>query len=258
MQRLFHAALGEMSEAFRVLESLVPKPEKVPFKGSFLYRFPTKGIEEAILQKLARIISALHASDVLLVGGFIQELGVLRRTLDEMGEDLLFLAAAVSDTTLTDNHRRYLEAFWDESVMEAQLGQRTKKPDRIPQKKIRAHITNELAREANPSRAADNDESLSAFFSAYVHASSPVIMEMYQDLNRGDGPQFQIQGLGSHPSVAGHVHDMWNYYLRGLYSCACVAKVFGSDSLLNKLKAFIIEYESSNGKTYTKDHRVET
>lgn len=43
-----------------------------------------------MLQKFARLISGLHSLRLLLGSGFLQEMGVIQRTLDDFEEDILF------------------------------------------------------------------------------------------------------------------------------------------------------------------------
>ncbi|MGZ8302928.1 MAG: hypothetical protein ACXW2U_10125 [Telluria sp.] len=97
-------AVEVMTRAFQHLESFIPKPEQVPHGNSFVFRYANKGIHEALLQKLARSISGLNAVAVLLNAGYLQEVGVLFRTLDEIHEDMFFLATAETNGARTDRH----------------------------------------------------------------------------------------------------------------------------------------------------------
>ena len=76
-------AVAIMTEALRRLESAIEPPQQVPVRTSFVFRYANNGIREAIVQKLARSISGLNAVFVLLRTGYVQEVGVLLRTLDE-------------------------------------------------------------------------------------------------------------------------------------------------------------------------------
>ena len=82
MRPLFHQALKVMRRAFRRLEAQAPPPKAVPWKDEFVFRHVETSVQQALVQKLARVVSALHAIDVLLLNGFVQEQGVLNRTLD--------------------------------------------------------------------------------------------------------------------------------------------------------------------------------
>ncbi len=93
-----------MKNAFRRLETQVPPPQLVPWGDNFVFRHVEKTIEQALLQKAARSISTLHAIDVLLLHGHLQEQAALQRILDEISEDIFFLAAAVTNDQITERH----------------------------------------------------------------------------------------------------------------------------------------------------------
>src|SRR6185503_9262982 len=138
-------------------------------------------------------VSGLHAIDVLLINGFVQEQGVLHRTLDEIGEDITFLAAAITNDTVTELHQRYLEAFFaEEFENDDNPIDSTQKRNYPPRKKIRAYLVRVLGdNEANPSQALDAGETIGKAYSGYVHAASPQIMEMCV----GSPPTFHIDGM---------------------------------------------------------------
>ena len=73
----------------------MPPPQKVPYGDAFVFRYKEKTIQQAMVQKLARVVSGLHAAWLLLENGFLQEQAAVQRMLDEFHEDILFLAFAV-------------------------------------------------------------------------------------------------------------------------------------------------------------------
>jgi hypothetical protein len=106
------------------------------------------------VQKLARNVSGLNALGVLLTAGYVQEAGVLFRTLDEIQEDIFFLATAETNGTHTERHAKYLEAFYAEAVFSRPEGSLDiSKPNLVPRKKIRAHTMNVLGQGINVSQA---------------------------------------------------------------------------------------------------------
>lgn len=130
-----------LEKAFRRLEQEVPPPQLKRVKGHFLLRFREQSIEQALVQKLARYISTLHADQLLLNHGFIQEQGILQRTLDELHEDMFFLAIAITNDKITVLHQRYLKAFFAEEFDNPSdpVGTHTDR-EMIPRKKIRAYV----------------------------------------------------------------------------------------------------------------------
>jgi hypothetical protein len=112
MDALYEQTLRNMKNTLHGLTRRLPPPQKVPMKDSFVFRYVEKTIHQAIVQKLARIVSGLHAARILLESGFIQEQGALQRMLDEFQEDVTFLSYAVIYDDVTDLHRTYLDAFY--------------------------------------------------------------------------------------------------------------------------------------------------
>lgn len=247
MRRLFHQSLTVMQNAFRRLEAQVPPPQPVPWGDSFVFRHVEKTIQQALVQKAARLISTLHAIDVLLLNGHLQEQATLQRILDEIGEDIFFLAAAITNDQITDRHRQYLEEFYAEEFPDpGNLTARHQKPNMVPRKKIRAYVNRVLSTDPNPSRLSDIGESVSSIYSGFVHASSPQIMDMCG----GDPPLFHIEGMLGTPRMAEHIRDAWNYYYRGLTAITVIAKAFGDKPLVDTMYQYIVKFEETSGVDY--------
>lgn len=247
MRRLFHQSLTVMQNAFRRLEAQVPPPQPVPWGDSFVFRHVEKTIQQALVQKAARLISTLHAIDVLLLNGHLQEQATLQRILDEIGEDIFFLAAAITNDQITDRHRQYLEEFYAEEFPDpGNLTARHQQPNMVPRKKIRAYVNRVLSTDPNPSRLSDIGESVSSIYSGFVHASSPQIMDMCG----GDPPLFHIEGMLGTPRMAEHIRDAWNYYYRGLTAITVIAKAFGDKPLVDTMYQYIVKFEETSGVDY--------
>lgn len=255
MRTLFRQALTVMDNAFRRLEAQVPPPRAQPFKDSFVFRYEEKTIEQALIQKLARVISGLRAVDILLFHGHVQEQGVLHRTLDELNEDIMFLTAAITNDTVTDLHKRYLEAFWAEEfdVPDDPVAS-TQKRDTPPRKKIRAYITRVLGDGLNPSKHIDVTETISKTYSGFVHAASPHIMDMCG----GDPPRFHLWGMPGTIRINESADDAWNYFYRSLLSVMAVAKAYGDKPLLDALYEYRAKFEADSGKDFDGKDRVAT
>lgn len=255
MRTLFHQTLTVMQNAFRRLEKQVPPPQAKKWKDSFVLRYKEEMIEQALLQKLARSISGLHAVDVLLSHGLLQEQAVLHRILDEVHEDIFFLAAAITNDQVTDRHKQYLKAFYAEEFPDPDNPlARHEKPNMVPRKKIRAYVNRVLSKDPNPSRLSDVGETISSVYSGYVHASSPQIMDMCG----GDPPRFHVSGMLGTPRMGEYIEDAWNYYYRGLTALTVVAKAFGDKPLVDTLYQYIAEFEAASGTNYSESGHNET
>lgn len=237
-------AVEATSRAFRQLERALTPPRRVSHRDSFVFRYANKGIHEALVQKLARSISGLNAVAVLLNSGYVQEAGVLFRTLDEIQEDIFFLTTAETNGAKTERHNQYLEAFYAEAVFSRADGSlEIPKPNMVPRKKIRAHTINTLGQGVNTSHAVTVGESVGTAYSGYVHAASENIMDMYG----GDPPHFHLTGMRGTPRVAEFARDAENYIFRGLMATIVVGRAFGDRPLVDELYKCLAAYESANG-----------
>src|SRR4030095_7958437 len=153
MNSLFQETLNVLETAFMALERQVPAPRKVPFKDGFVFRYTEQTAQQALIQKLARVVSALHASQLLLDQGFAQEEAVLARTLDDFQEDILFLTLGLTVDKLSDLHQRYLSSFYEEEFDTPDAVSSTQRRPMIPRRKIRAYVAQIQGATDNPSFA---------------------------------------------------------------------------------------------------------
>ncbi len=233
-----------MEDAFRHMERQIQAPKPVPFKDGFVFRYEEKSIKQALIQKLARVISGLHAASLLLDHGFVQEQGVLSRTLEELSEDIQFLAAALTIDSITDLHQRYLQAFYEEEFDNPNDPvASSQNRDMVPLKKIHAYLTKIFDTGSNPSSDIAVFRTLSKALSGFVHAASPQIMDMCG----GTPPTFYLNGmLGTH-RVEEHRQDAWNYFYRGLLSSTIVAMAFRDKPLVDSLFSYKVHFERVSG-----------
>lgn len=117
MNGLYNHTLHHLDKAFKKLEGMVPPPQKMWQGDVFVFRYREKTIHQAMVQKLARVVSGLHAAQLLLEKGFLQEQAAIQRMLDEFHEDVLFLAYAAINGELTALHQEYLDAFTEKNLM---------------------------------------------------------------------------------------------------------------------------------------------
>ena len=224
----FRQVVKQLENAVRRLEAQTAPPKVVSFKHGKAWRYEEKTPQQALLQKLARYVSGLNASCLLLDHGYCQELGVIQRTLDEIEEDILFLSQGL-DQGFTDKHERYLEHFWDEEAG----------PSTVRRDKIRAYVNGGLE---DPSSANDVGRKVYRTFSAYVHATSITVIDMWSEAPAG----FLMSGMLESPLYRDHLEDIWNSFFRGLVAGVFVAKAFNDSELLNELlnakRAFETDY----------------
>ncbi|WKJ89135.1 hypothetical protein QZJ86_14020 [Methylomonas montana] len=235
-----------MEQTLLLLEKRVPPPQRVPIKDGFVYRYVERTIHQALIQKLARVISGLHAARLLLQRGFFQEQAALQRMLDEFHEDISMLAYACIYSDITALHEDYLAAFYEEEFDNENAIEATQKRPMIPRRKIRAYLAKIEGAALDQSRGIELSRTVSKAYSGYVHGASPHIMDMYG----GRPSQFLVTGMLGTEREEEHSEDLWNYFYRGIISFALVAKAFGDDQLFDQIRNYRDEFEKQSGKSY--------
>jgi len=71
MEQLYRQTLEMMGQAFDVLSRKVGDPQRQPIGGGYVYRYEEKSIYQAIVQKLARVVTGLQAISVLNKTGLL-------------------------------------------------------------------------------------------------------------------------------------------------------------------------------------------
>ena len=245
MNDLYLQTLHNMESTLSGLAKRVPEPQRVPMCDSFAFRYVEKTIHQAIVQKLARVISTLYSARILLECGFIQEQAALQRMLDEFQEDIIFLSYAAISNDVTELHHTYLNAFYEEEFdkPEDPIGS-TQKRKMVSRQKIRAYLANLEDSGLDPCRAAAETRSISKAYSGFVHGASPHIMEMYG----GNPPKFHVSGMIGTPLFSDHRDDLWNYFYRGICTFGLAAKAFGDDALSSSIQRYRDEFAERAGK----------
>jgi hypothetical protein len=129
------------SAAFDRLSTAVPQPQLIPFGKGKVFRHAEQMLEQAIVQKLSRVISGLHAVKVLMEHGLYQEVAVLFRVLDELTEDIHFLCLPLFDQPRSALHDEYLQSFYQEDHQNPDdLTQPFKKRQTISRKRIHSAL----------------------------------------------------------------------------------------------------------------------
>jgi hypothetical protein len=250
-EALYERTLHQMASSVHTLASRVPAPQSVPYRDGFVYRYVERTLHQALVQKLARMVSTLSAAWLLMEHGFGQEQASLQRVLDEIQEDITFLGYAVIFDARTQLHDDYLAAFFQEEFDADDPVESSQNRPMIPRKKIRAWIVNtEGNAVGDPSRGIKLSRTLHKTYSGYVHAASPHIMDMYL----GDPPQFQMSGVMGGRRHAEHRDDLWNLFYRGILAFSTAAAAFGDHQMFETICEYSVEFARANGKDYGRGH----
>lgn len=243
--QLYDQVLAHMERTVHSLAKRVPQPQDVPYKDGFVFRHVEKTVHQALVQKLARLVSSLHATRLLMKHGFVQEQAALQRVLDELQEDVTFLAFGVILNKWTPLHDDYLVAFFEEEFDAETAIDSTQKRPMISRKKIRAWIAS-MEGGLDQSRGVEVTRTISKAYSGYVHAASPHIMDIYG----GNPPAFYMRGMLGTPRHVEHRADLWNYFYRGIIAFGFAAKAFGDDELFATIREFSDEFACISGTDY--------
>lgn len=239
LEVLYDRALAAMERTVHILALRVPAPQPVPYMDSFVFRYIERSVHQALVQKLARLVSTLRAARLLMHHGYVQEQAVLQRVLDELEEDVTFLSYGVIRGENTDLLRAYLDAFYEEEFDADSALESTQKRPMPPRKKIQAYIAGVDGGLLDPSTAIEVSRTIHKTYSGYVHGASPHIMDMYG----GNPARFHMSGMLGTPRHEDHRDDLWNYFYRGAMAFGFAAKAFGDDELFHRIHQFVGEFE---------------
>jgi hypothetical protein len=240
MHRLYEHTFVTLDNAFHKLEAQVPKPQITPWKDGFVYRYKEQTIHQAIILKLARMISGLRAAYLLSENGFFQEQASLQRILDEIGEDIFFLVLAITNDTQTELHQRFLKEFFQEEFEEhLNAVESPQKRDRVSRKKIRGYISRIAPKPGEPTDLTQLSNTLASAYSGYVHAAGVHTMDMYG----GYPPKFHLNGMLDTPRMSEYASDLWNYFYRSLMDIELASKAFGDSECLKEIEQIKRRYD---------------
>jgi hypothetical protein len=243
-ESLYLSAFKNMSGTLHILANRVVPPIKIPFKESFVFRYAERSIHQAIVQKLARVISTLKSAYILMLQGFVQEQAALQRVLGELHEDIFFLAYAEIDNEITQLHQDFLNAFYEEEFDADTALNSTQKRPMIPRKKIQAYLAKKEESGLDPSTVVKLNRTITKTYSGFIHAASPQIMDMYG----GNPPHFHVNGLLGTERHEEYRDDLWNYFYRSIIAFGIAAKAFGDQTQFDTISQFLLEFELRNYK----------
>jgi hypothetical protein len=242
-ESLCAACIGNMMRTVQILAARVPAPVFVDMHGHTHIRYKEKTIQQAVVLKLARLVSNLNAAQLLLNNGYVQEQGALQRMIDEGDEDITFLTLAIMSNDVTELHMQYLAAFWQEEFDQPTALESTQKRPSIPRKKINAWIARHPFSGIDESTGVALTNTIHKTYSGYVHGAAPHIMDLYG----GTPPRFHMKGMLGTPRHEEHADDLLNYYYRAIAAFGLAAKAFGDEALFAKIYAYSRDFASRTG-----------
>ncbi|WP_260858702.1 hypothetical protein [Paraburkholderia sp. BCC1885] len=237
-------ALGNMERTVHHLASRIDPPEwRLHSRSVYGFRYAEKGAIQAIVQKMARVVSGLRAAHILLTQGYAQEHAALCRMVDESSEDITFLSLGMIHGE-TDLHKRFLEDFYLEEFEDASRPAQTRiKRPNTPRDRIHAYLTSNPSAGPDPSSSKAMLQAIHKTFSGFVHGASPHIMETY------GGPRsalrFHMTGMLGTRLWQGYADSYWSYLYRGMSSFRMVAKAIGDEPRFRTIRDYLKEFEQT-------------
>ncbi|MEQ1577589.1 MAG: hypothetical protein ABL894_08050 [Hyphomicrobium sp.] len=230
----FRKVLEAMAASHIRYVNAVPPPKRVSAPLGFNYRYVEQTYEQAIIQKLARIVTGLQSAHLLLDTGFLQEGATIQRGVDEASEDSDFLCFAKILGNPTANHEAFLRKFWSEE---------TDKTNTVRRTTIRDYIATTLSELISHPVDSVRQPAVSVYtmYSGYAHARSPQVMEMFD----GAPPSWRLGGNPNSRFQRDHLFDIRNQYIRGTYSFAFAAQVFDEPDLFQQLVGLANEFSQA-------------
>ncbi|MEA3353553.1 MAG: hypothetical protein U9Q33_07040 [Campylobacterota bacterium] len=189
---LYEITLSEMEKFFNLLHSKIEEPEYIELGGRKVFRYKNKSANIAMIQYMARVISGLYSTKLLIENTFIQECNALFRTIDEFNQNISFLGYSLIDDEKTQLQQIFLDNFFQEEFdnpKNAFLS--TQKRGMVSRDKIRAYISQRNENPVNPSDTQKNYETIDKFYSGFVHGTSVSIIDMYS----ANPSKYHLNGL---------------------------------------------------------------
>ena len=243
----YERILRHLEGVVNLLETRVPKPKLMKFGKFRAFRHVEKTVHQAIIQKLARMVSSLEAARLLFEHGFVQEQASLQRVLDEIQEDIAFLSFGILEGDVNSSlHREYLDSFFEEEFDADTALKSSQRRPMVSRRKIRTYLARTKFSPLDPSSGIELLRTMSKTYSGYIHAASPHIMDMYG----GTPERFHMRGMKENPVYEGHREDLWNYFYRGISTCGMGAKALGDEQSFNSCRSLLKEFGEVSGKNF--------
>lgn len=232
--------INELKEGLGEIIVFFEPPYFYTDKGYERFRYEETKIEHTCFLKGVRIISGLNASMVLLRAGYVQEMGVIYRTIGDFCNEIMFLLGNYPTEELDDSQKAFLENFFKEEFdIPEKPFLKDERRKTVPKRKILSFIGNAYKKILNPYEHKKLLQISGDTFSGYVHGVYPHIMEMY-----GGYPlRFHMQGMKETPRMTEWTKHAINYVYKANQIFLIMAEKFRMGSIHKKLNKTLKHYE---------------
>lgn len=248
MSNHYYEILNNIASYHGVFLAQVTPPEKITYKDSYVYRFSEKSLNQAIVQKLARLVTGLRAQLVLHENGLYQEQQSMQRIINDTTEDVEFLSFSMIYSDPTIHHTQFLAAFYAEKTININSSEEASKVHRVERQKIRAYLERISTSQIGGKSLLDKTKKIYEFHSEFLHAHSAPIMDMYF----GTPPHFHLGSMSGTHLQPIYMSQLWSSFYNGVLAFGYAAEVFKNNIIFDNCLEIAKKLEVYGGKNYSK------
>jgi hypothetical protein len=242
-------ALEDIELAVHSLSNAIGKPKLSGEQGQKWWQYDDHSIDAVILCKAVRVSSGLNAARILLEAGFVAEVGVILRTLDDFVDEITFLTEALESGEQPAAHKQFLEAFFAQRILSREEWLAQEKAEAyLPKKKIRASQARQLGKD-DPDHVRKITSVIDRTLDAFVHGHYPTAMELYD----GRVHRFSLRGMPGTPNLSVMREHLLHYIYRALAVLGVYAAVRGLGEVAEGTKKAASKFMSGTGYSLVKD-----
>lgn len=201
-------------------------------KERFKYSQPTPEILQVL--KAVRVVSGLNAMLSLLEKGFVQEIGVLSRTIDDFLKEIYLIQEGIEAGTFNKSAKRFIDQFFMDDMQTFEEYLAKGKPNWVHRREIASSQVRFLGKFGNLEKIHRNFEFLDYLSNGYVHGGYPQIMELYIG---GTNEGFRMKGVHSSNRLRTFQGQIVYCVSQSFLPFAFIAKNLRLLGLFNTLKA---------------------
>lgn len=212
------------------IQFIVPAPQFVDFSSNRKgYRYVEKTVQQALFLKCLRISSALQSLVLLARGGLSLDAGAIVRILEELHNDVLFLAGPLlTNQDPEPRHVQYLEEFFQEEFDHDNPLEASQSRNSVSRKHILAFNRRTFG-EGFAVDVSVLSKTLEKAFSGYIYGAACHVMDIY------DGETFHVPLTYEAPPAVHLRETVFNYFYRSLCTFAIAARACDLPELMKRI-----------------------
>jgi hypothetical protein len=251
---IYTNTLERLEENFNLLHSKIEEPEYSELGNGKVFRYKNKSANIAIIQYMARVISGLYSTKLLIKHTFIQECNTLFRTIDEFNQNILFLSFSLIDNEITILQQTFLDNFFQEEFDNPENAfLSTQKRVMVSRDKIRAYISQRNENPVNPSDTQQNDATIVKLYSGFIHGTSVSIIDMYS----ANPSQYHLNGLSNEaPSIDLAKRDFEDRLYESILSLSFISFAFEENDIFENIQSLRVEFENQTDRDIYEDPTI--